>query len=87
MLRSALLLGCACAALSYPVSALAQDSAAVAPVGEEDITRADDIVVLAGIGYRNRSDESAEPVLEYDTDYFQRFEPLTAVTHSSVCRR
>jgi len=35
------------------------------------------IVVQAGIGYRNRSD-AAEPVLIYDEEYFQRFEPLTA---------
>ena len=36
-----------------------------------------DIVVQAEIGYRNRS-EAAEPVLIYDEEYFQRFEPLTA---------
>src|SRR5688500_14941803 len=35
------------------------------------------IVVQANIGYRNRSD-AAEPVLIYDEEYFQRFEPLTA---------
>jgi len=35
------------------------------------------IVVQAEIGYRNRSDD-AEPVLVYDEEYFQRFEPLTA---------
>ena len=34
------------------------------------------MVVINGIGYRDRTDETA-PVLVYDTDYFQRFEPLT----------
>lgn len=32
--------------------------------------------MLGRIGYRNRSD-AAEPVLVYDSEYFQRFEPLT----------
>ncbi|MEC7931831.1 MAG: TonB-dependent receptor, partial [Pseudomonadota bacterium] len=41
------------------------------------ITQASDIVVIAGIGYRDRTD-TPEPVLKYGTDYFQRFEPLTA---------
>lgn len=36
-----------------------------------------EIVVQAGIGYRNRAD-TAEPILIYDEEYFQRFEPLTA---------
>jgi TonB-dependent receptor len=40
-------------------------------------TDADDIVVINGIAYRNRTDETA-PVLEYGLDYFQRFEPLSA---------
>ncbi len=98
MLKTAFLIGCACAALSFPSPLWAedaaaedaieagaegessdddQDSAAATPVGEEDIASADSIVVLGGIGYRNRSD-TVEPTLQYDTDYFQRFEPLTA---------
>lgn len=43
---------------------------------DEQLRTAQEIVVQANIGYRNRS-EAAEPVLVYDTDYFQRFEPLT----------
>ena len=39
--------------------------------------KADDVVIINGIAYRNRSDEIA-PVLEYGLDYFQRFEPLSA---------
>lgn len=36
------------------------------------------IVVQAEIGFRNRTSDTAEPVLVYGEDYFQRFEPLTA---------
>lgn len=77
MIRTALLLGCACLALSAHAAASAQTSDSVAP-DAEGVTNANDIVVLGGIGYRNRTDTTAEPVLQYDTDYFQRFEPLTA---------
>ncbi len=42
----------------------------------EPIASAEDIVVLGQIQYRNRVDGAA-PVLEYGSDYFQRFEPLT----------
>ena len=73
-----LLFGCASIAL-FSVSAHAQ-----APVGADEVARTDgpitqaaDIVVIAGIGYRDRTD-TPEPVLKYGTDYFQRFEPLTA---------
>src|SRR3546814_6282128 len=60
--------------------ATAQD--APIPVAEEDrgdgpITTSQDIVVLGSVGYRNRTEE-AEPVLSYDSEFFQRFEPLTA---------
>ena len=40
-------------------------------------TDSSDVVVINGITYRDRTDDTA-PVLVYDTDYFQRFEPLTA---------
>ena len=57
--------------------ALAQEE--VAPVDEsgEGIQTAREIVVQGQIGYRNR-DDAAEPILVYDEQYFQRFEPLTA---------
>jgi outer membrane receptor protein involved in Fe transport len=38
---------------------------------------ANDVVVIQGIGFRDRTNDTA-PVLVYDTDYFQRFEPLSA---------
>jgi iron complex outermembrane recepter protein len=44
---------------------------------DEPISTAEEIVVQGQITYRNRSEE-AEPILVYDADYFQRFEPLTA---------
>jgi outer membrane receptor protein involved in Fe transport len=45
---------------------------------DTEISTADTIVVLGQrILFRNRSDET-EPVLEYDSEFFQRFEPLTA---------
>lgn len=59
-------------ALAAP--ALAQE----APADDDEAIRSSqEIVVIGGIGYRNRSEE-AEPVLVYGEDYFQRFEPLTA---------
>ena len=51
-------------------------TASESEAGEEQTTTAQEIVVQANIGYRNRS-ETPEPVLVYDSDYFQRFEPLT----------
>lgn len=73
-----LMLGCASLALMSS-AALAQAPATSDEVARNDgtITDAADIVVIAGIGYRDRTD-SPEPVLKYGTDYFQRFEPLTA---------
>ncbi len=75
-LQSAAALVLVTALLSAP--ATAQD----APIPAEDrgdgtITTSQDIVVLGSVGYRGRSDE-AEPVLSYDSEFFQRFEPLTA---------
>ncbi len=62
------------ALVALPV--VAQDQPA--DVESEDETRsASEIVVLGEIGFRNRSDD-AEPVLVYDEQFFQRFEPLTA---------
>lgn len=71
-----LMLGCASIAL-ISCNAFAQAPADDAAKNEGPITQASDIVVIAGIGYRDRTD-TPEPVLKYGTDYFQRFEPLTA---------
>lgn len=45
---------------------------------DQAIQTSQDIVVLGHIEYRNRNDNGAEPVLVYDDQFFQRFEPLTA---------
>lgn len=60
------------------VLALAATAPAMAQEGEQrpEAQDSEDIVVLGRIQYRDRSDLVA-PVLEYGTDYFQRFEPLT----------
>lgn len=57
--------------------AMAQVEGTVAGEEPDDIQTSQEIVVQADIGYRNRS-EASEPVLVYDEEYFQRFEPLTA---------
>jgi outer membrane receptor protein involved in Fe transport len=58
-------------------SAQTEGAAATAQQEAEAIKSANEIVVQGQIGFRNRS-EDTEPKLVYDTDYFQRFEPLTA---------
>ena len=77
-LNSAAALALATAMIAAP--AAAQDAQDMAPIQNADgtITMSQDIVVLGSIGYRNRSEDQAEPVLSYDSEFFQRFEPLTA---------
>ncbi len=43
---------------------------------QDEITSAEDTVVITGIGYRDRAEETA-PILVYGADYIQPFEPLT----------
>lgn len=72
------LLGSAAAFAILPSAAMAQAAPADDKQSRSDeISTANEIVVQGQITYRNRNDE-AEPVLVYDADYFQRFEPLTA---------
>jgi hypothetical protein len=94
MIRTQLLIGSAVAALTTtfaaPAFAAEADPQAVAvnlqsggaltetEESEDDqIQTAKEIVVQGNIGFRNRSD-AAEPILVYDEEYFQRFEPLSA---------
>jgi outer membrane receptor protein involved in Fe transport len=94
MIRTQLLIGSAVAALTttfaapafaaeadpQAVAAALQSGGAIAETEEsedEPIQTAKEIVVQGSIGFRNRSD-AAEPILVYDEEYFQRFEPLTA---------
>ena len=66
-------------ALAVAGSTVAWAADADAPIATaaEAPTTASELVVQAKIAYRNRTDQAA-PVLNYDLDYFQRFEPLTA---------
>ncbi len=79
MTMNTLLLGTAVSAIAMGIAApaFAQDTADTTAQSDDEIQSAREIVVQADIGFRNRSDE-AEPVLVYDEEYFQRFEPLTA---------
>ncbi|MET1756337.1 TonB-dependent receptor [Novosphingobium sp. RD2P27] len=72
-----LLFGCAALSTGYCSSAWAAKAGPDDERSDSEITAARDIVVIGGIGYRNRVD-TPEPILQYDTEYFQRFEPLTA---------
>ena len=53
---------------------------------QDEIASAEDSVVIQGIGYRDRTDETA-PVLVYDTDYFSASSLCRRATRSSGCRR
>lgn len=92
MLRTQLFVGSAIVALATAPAAAAETAAdpqavatslqsssvtETAETEDDRVQSAKEIVVQADIGFRNRSEE-AEPVLVYDEEYFQRFEPLTA---------
>ena len=70
--KRAIAVAVAAALSASTFSALAQEE----PLSDEAL-RAEEIVVLGEIPFRNRSDKT-EPILEYDAEFFQRFEPLTA---------
>lgn len=75
--RLMLLAGGAMLALAAAPAA-AQDAESGSVIDEDsELQTSQDIVVQGEIGFRNRTD-TTEPVLVYDTEYFQRFEPLTA---------
>jgi iron complex outermembrane receptor protein len=80
MMTSRRLLAASSAAIAI-ASMLAQPALAQEQGGSAEdsgqIQSANEIVVLSAIGFRNRS-EDAVPVLSYDEQFFQRFEPLTA---------
>lgn len=77
MFKASRLAGVAGAAISLAAFQPAFAQTASEPQRPDTITTADDTVVIDGIGYRDRTEDAA-PVLVYDTDYFQRFEPLSA---------
>ncbi|RHW17989.1 TonB-dependent receptor [Sphingomonas gilva] len=60
--------------LATPVAA--QESAAVTALAADTSQDASDIIVTGNIAFRNRTDD-VNPVLSYDLEYFQRFEPVS----------
>lgn len=80
MTVSKLLGGCAVAALVLAASpALAQaqqDSGTATAEAPESDAQASDIIVNGDIIFRNRTNDP-NPVLAYDLEYFQRFEPVS----------
>jgi outer membrane receptor protein involved in Fe transport len=77
MTKTALFTLAALAPLALASASYAADADAPIATAAETPVTASELVVQAQITYRNRSDQAA-PVLNYDLDYFQRFEPLTA---------
>ncbi len=77
--KLSLFAGASLVSLCLGAAFTASAQTAAAPETEEDdpILRAETVVVLGEISYRNRSEETVQ-TLEYGKDYFQRFEPLTA---------
>lgn len=66
-------------ALALPLPALAQEvrgNTAPAEAPQPVAERAADIIVTGAIAFRNRT-EDPNPVLSYDLEYFQRFEPAS----------
>lgn len=76
MKKSALFAIVALAPIAMATSAFAADEAVIATAAET-ATTVEELVVNGQITYRNRTDDAA-PVLSYDLEYFQKFEPLTA---------
>lgn len=63
------------ASLSSPN--FAQDVSSTEIDSKKDTQEIENIIVIGQIGYRNRTDKALQ-TLEYDQEYFQKFEPLTA---------
>ncbi|WP_165357488.1 TonB-dependent siderophore receptor [Sphingosinicella sp. CPCC 101087] len=80
-MKPMLLVGCALAAAGAPAPVLAEDgmtdaadAQALPAPGEAEEAR--DIIVTGRLTFRNRT-EDVNPVLSYDLEYFQRFEPVS----------
>lgn len=74
-MKRSLLIAAAAAPLVLAMPAAAQEIISTsAPEG--DPTRVEDIIVTGAPVFRNRTDDT-NPVLSYDLEYFQRFEPLS----------
>jgi len=81
MSRTLLLIGSAWLPLAFATPAEAQEETRTEAPAEkdgenDDDIRATDIIVNGVITFRNRT-EDPNPVLSYDLEYFQRFEPVS----------
>lgn len=76
MKKSKLAAIAAIAPLAFAATAYAAEEDA-APIETAPPATVEELVISPPLTFRNRSDEPA-PVLSYDNEYFQRFEPLTA---------
>ncbi len=75
MRKTALFALAALTPLAFAAQALAAD-AAIATAADAP-TNVEALIVTGEITYRNRTEDAA-PVLSYDQEYFQRFEPVSA---------
>ncbi len=75
-MKRVLLIAAAAAPMLLAGQTLAQEVIETAPSEGGDPVSVADVVVVGHATYRNRTNETA-PVLAYDQQYFQRFEPLS----------
>lgn len=76
MKKSVLLLGSAFASMCFAAPAVAQQSDNSQSSANGGEVTSSDIIVNGAIEFRNRT-EDPNPVLSYDLEYFQRFEPVS----------
>ncbi len=77
MTKAKLLAVSALAPLAFASHAFAADDAAIATAAPEAPATVEQLVINPGVTFRDRTDTTA-PVLVYDQEYFQRFEPVSA---------
>lgn len=77
MTKAKLLALSALAPLAFASGAYAADDTAIATAAPEAPATVEELVINPGVTFRDRTDTTA-PVLSYDQEYFQRFEPVSA---------
>jgi outer membrane receptor protein involved in Fe transport len=77
MTRTKLFALTALAPLAFAAQAFAADESAIATAAPETPATVEELVINPGVTFRDRTDTTA-PVLVYDQEYFQRFEPVSA---------
>jgi outer membrane receptor for ferrienterochelin and colicins len=76
MNKAKLLALAALSPLAFAAQAFAADDAAIATAAAEQPNTVEELVVSPELVFRNRSNDP-NPVLSYDLEYFQRFEPVS----------